>query len=1263
MGMIIDKYGYWSITEILKDNKRHVKEKKSRRYFVMLQLKQEKDYSMQNSFNIRLQIRMMAVAFLTILVGFTVTAFAAETQAHEIHIPEGTTIIGMEAFAGDESIDSIVLPEGLQQIEDLAFAGLSIGEVYLPSSLEFIADNAFDQCEQVRFRAEWGSYAYEWAVNHGTVVNPRPEFWEEAYLGTLPDYERELPVIPVSWVEQTDWVINCDNWVSWFGLANADALREAYGDDYEWTIELVSGEDLDAWLDVDSSGESVNMNLNNQPMMEGDSVYQISCRWGDAANSFTVTLHNIDYSDYPAGVLVPDDLVMRIGNSVAITADFDPAGWAVPGETVREFSLWSEDDLDLSEYFDIDYHGTTADIHAKQAGTYHLGGALRSDGVLGYVHITLTVLPETDPVTVTAELTDYYHVVWLLVDEAEGYTVYTYTDPECNELFCEQAINDTSVTDVYVSTDCQTKYWFVLEYDCDGEGHRFDPVTVEPLSVLDAPENVAADISEDGTLLLSWDAVDEASGYRVYWSYENDEWTVDTEYIYLEGETEYSGLDLNDGQSICIWVCADKGNGANARSVPFKTRRLDLSGSRELARTESLGIGSYNGLDRIITFSEFASMLDQLITLYGAERNSNWLTFYQNAVLSDAYMTRREGMVAVYLAAEAMGPEYYIYNDIPTGIAIFQQLEDNGWPDFDAMNAGDYQLFPPIYVAALNGEDSYTNAAFFYSMRRVSRASGNTIFDFDSETRSMRPADPLTYSEALLAAIRMFESYVKYDNTRPETDADLEILQKADNRRNEILSSVTEVDVTGTRYYVSANGNDNNDGRSIDRPWASLDKVNSANLQPGDGVFFCRGDVWRGALKPQAGVTYSAYGEGPKPAIYGSPENGAGSGKWNLLEGTSNIWVYHIPMMDCGDMVIDGSMDVVNRASVWWTGDHYVAHSHQQDNYDILTNRPAFDPASDLANHEYFCDIDFSGQGSEYPIYVFTHVEQTGTLYLRCDEGNPGLLYQSIEFCCDPSNGCVVNAWFADGMTLDNLSILYCGHAVEASGIYGTVQNCEIGYMGAMYHTFASDTTVYSGDGISHGNGMLIQNNYVHHAFSSGIAPGEMGFAPDENYGGTQDIQRGNIVRSNLLEYTSGIVLINWEPEVNENHIFRDITIEDNYVLYTRAAGDEIGAKSRMVMGSLVFSDSDTPTPCANENLIVKDNIFYCSQNVLLISAMSEQYYPVYSGNTYAQYENAPFAYWRFRDGTYKEIYTSEYPDLEEFIRNELGDATGIILR
>ena len=62
-----------------------------------------------------------------------------------------------------------MLPENIERIGALAFAGSALKSIYLPESLTDIADNAFAGCEGLTVTAEEGSYAYLWAVRNGYI--------------------------------------------------------------------------------------------------------------------------------------------------------------------------------------------------------------------------------------------------------------------------------------------------------------------------------------------------------------------------------------------------------------------------------------------------------------------------------------------------------------------------------------------------------------------------------------------------------------------------------------------------------------------------------------------------------------------------------------------------------------------------------------------------------------------------------------------------------------------------------------------------------------------------------------------------------------------------------------------------------------------------------------------------------------------------------------------------------------------------------------
>ena len=71
--------------------------------------------------------------------------------------------------------------------------------------------------------------------------------------------------------------------------------------------------------------------------------------------------------------------------------------------------------------------------------------------------------------------------------------------------------------------------------------------------------------------------------------------------------------------------------------------------------------------------------------------------------------------------------------------------------------------------------------------------------------------------------------------------------------------------ITGTTYYVSPTGNDNNSGTSPSAAWKTVNRVNHASLAPGDGVLFQAGASFSDAvLMPPSSGTQS------KPIVFGS---------------------------------------------------------------------------------------------------------------------------------------------------------------------------------------------------------------------------------------------------------------------------------------------------------------------------------------------------------------------------------------------------------
>ena len=126
------------------------------------------------------------------------------------------------------------------------------------------------------------------------------------------------------------------------------------------------------------------------------------------------------------------------------------------------------------------------------------------------------------------------------------------------------------------------------------------------------------------------------------------------------------------------------------------------------------------------------------------------------------------------------------------------------------------------------------------------------------------------------------------------------------------------------KYYISSvNGFADGDG-SIDRPWNSLNFVNTLDLAPGDTVFFERGSSWSGSFEIHASglqdspIVYTAYGSGDLPAI-SNPDAEIDNGNAIRIS-ASHIVVENLYVHDCG---VSDARTVAGIAS-FDTEDHHI---------------------------------------------------------------------------------------------------------------------------------------------------------------------------------------------------------------------------------------------------------------------------------------------------------------------------------------------------
>lgn len=273
-------------------------------------------------------------------------------------------------------------------------------------------------------------------------------------------------------------------------------------------------------------------------------------------------------------------------------------------------------------------------------------------------------------------------------------------------------------------------------------------------------------------------------------------------------------------------------------------------------------------------------------------------------------------------------------------------------------------------------------------------------------------------------------------------------------RRQEILESADELTIEGSIYYVSSEGDDASDGLSPDRPWRSLQRVSEAALAPGDGVKFRRGDVFRGSVKTRPGVAYCAYGTGEKPRLYGWDRDLADPALWTLADDERRIWKLNEKILDPGTLVFNEGEWHCRKLIPSYINGVFVCRDDESRPFDM-----AREMTQDLDLFWHFDSILTTqpSKGQDFPIPSMEE-NSLGDLYLRCDRGNPGECFQSVE-------ALPRRAMFRVGdnahVRIDNLCLRYIGlHAVAADGhVTGLhVTNCEIGWIGGtIQHYLGTD--------------------------------------------------------------------------------------------------------------------------------------------------------------------------------------------------------------
>jgi len=494
-----------------------------------------------------------------------------------------------------------------------------------------------------------------------------------------------------------------------------------------------------------------------------------------------------------------------------------------------------------------------------------------------------------------------------------------------------------------------------------------------------------------------------------------------------------------------------------------------------------------------------------------------------------------------------------------------------------------------------------------------------------------------------------------YDKKEEEKNMIAKMDALSEARKAEIRATRDALVVTGTTYFVSNDGDDEADGKSPETAWRTLAKVSETALEPGDGVRFRRGDLFRGSVKTYPGVGYGAYGEGDKPKLYAGDKSLADPALWELYDAEHHIWHLTEKILDCGTLVMNDGEAHCRKLIPSYRDGRFVCRDDESVPFDM-----ARDMTQDL---DMVCFYDERTstrptKGEDFPIPIID-TQSYGDLYLRCDKGNPGEIYSELEPLPKRAMMCVgIN----DNVSIDNLCLKYIGaHAISGGGacLRGLhVTNCEIGWVGGTIQHYAGTDPNYPqgkrGSVTRYGNGVeiyggcedyIVENCYIYQMYDAGITH-------QVTTGGKTYTMKNIRYRNNLVE--NCVYSIEYFLEKNngdQESYMDDIEISGNFL---RLSGYGWGQQRH---------NTDTPAHIKGwsyentaSHYVIHDNIFdRAAYRMLHLVAKKAESCPQMYGNTYVQYVGNPIGQYGANEVAEPPILTFD-EQAEQTIADVFGD-------
>ncbi len=458
-------------------------------------------------------------------------------------------------------------------------------------------------------------------------------------------------------------------------------------------------------------------------------------------------------------------------------------------------------------------------------------------------------------------------------------------------------------------------------------------------------------------------------------------------------------------------------------------------------------------------------------------------------------------------------------------------------------NDVDFKDFPYIKIGYDTNSDSVSVAYKNTSNVQSDLTMTNGIINASSAA-NMKSLEIIPFTSGETSADKYFSiDYIGIFKTEAEAKAYTYKGENADNMTDtHIIYTANLLDpqntATGTVYFVSATAGDPpvysfldpDYGKTPDNPM-TMDHLISKQFN-NCTVFFKRGDTFRltSPFITQANTTYTSYGYGDKPYMLASID-GTGAEKWSET-GTENIWVFsqtisnNTQQGDVGNIRINGGELWGIKVSVHNNDDY------RMDNGAVFNGRTHIEPLADVA---------VNGGLGLYNDLEFHHDYTTGKLYLYCEDGNPGEVFDSIEIA-DKGHVFGTNCSYT---VIDNIHAAGAGsHGFGYGNVNdSTVSNCFLEWIGGsiqtkyLYDNEAKSPTRYGNAVESYGSA---KNFTIKNCFASQI------YDCCWTVQNTGAVEFSNVeMYDNVAEYSNSGLEI-WQSGGTTDHLY----LHDNYTRY-----------------------------------------------------------------------------------------------------------------